>query len=124
MAVEKEATYDKTSPLARQMAHLKKAEDYAVRSAEAARSCKTIGTEAQVRLEQSILRGLRSRLEYREGAHPARVAKLNKEAVGGIEKALEELKGMDARRYQDNLGNAEYWLKILLEDREKHPEYH
>lgn len=110
MVAEKELSCCRSVQVTEQIKHVESAERYSIEAAKAASELPETGVLVQVTLEQYILQGRRAMLRFREGADMDEMDGLKKDAVRGIDRALEGLEGMmDRVRFDENVRLALYW---------------
>lgn len=91
MNVEMEMSYKKQMSAEEKMSHLQAAEFYGSEASSWARSGGSVGSLAQVALQQAVLKGRRAEVDARRGMSSEEVRRQKDEAIAGITAALKEL---------------------------------
>lgn len=109
MVVEKELSCWRHFDLPTRMGHINEAEAYCAKIMRTVSQCEDARDPVQVKIEYYILKGLKARLKFEQGADKDQFDIVKRDVVVGFDTALKQLKTMDEVRFKAVFKNNIEW---------------
>ena len=113
MTIECDLTNDAELSLQDKIEHLQRAEAYEKHAKTFAQASRRADAAAQVKLEQSFVRGRKAEIEDERGTDTREVRRIKNAAVTDMDMAMEELRGSNPDKSREYELRASEWRKRL-----------